>query len=777
MNNIETLEIPEILPILPVRNVVLFPWMVIPLLVAREKSVQLIDEAMEGDKIIGVAIQVNAEKEHPTEDDIVRFGTAGLILKMLKLPDGSQRILIQGLKRIKIHEFISDTPYFRAKVEVIEEFYIENNETEILVKTLKENFQKFVENTTISADTLSAVLNTGDPGRLVDFISANINLKAEEMQDILETVDLKDRIKKVTLLLARQLELKEIASNIQKQVKNEMDKTQREYYLREQLKAIRKELGEDDSSNHEIEEFREKIAKAKMPPDVENEAKRELDRMSRMHYDSAEYTVSRTYLDWLVSLPWSISTEDNLDITRVQQVLDEDHYDLKKVKERITEYIAVRKLNPDMKGPILCFVGPPGVGKTSLGRSIARAVGRKFERMSLGGMKDESEIRGHRRTYIGAMPGRIINALRRASSNNPVIMLDEIDKVGTDFRGDPSSALLEVLDPEQNFSFTDHYLNVAFDLSKVMFIATANITDTIPPALKDRMEMLELPGYIEEEKIEIFKKHIMPKVLKEHGLEGVCITIPTSCIKTIIRDYTREAGLRNLEREFASICRKIATKIAKNETENKKFKITEKVIKEYLGPKKFYSELAERTNIPGIAIGVAWTQFGGDILFIESTKMKGQKSFKVTGQLGDVMKESAEAALSYIRANSSLLNIDESVFEKIDIHVHIPAGAIPKDGPSAGITIATSLASLLTERKVRHDIAMTGEITLRGKVLPVGGIKEKVLAARRAGIKNIIIPKRNEKDLEEIPAHLKKDMKFFFVTNVEEVLKLSLEKK
>jgi ATP-dependent Lon protease len=624
----------------------------------------------------------------------------------------------------------------------------------------------------LSSELSQIAAKVDHPGNLADLIASTINISVTEKQEILEKIDLKERLKKVTIFLTREVETLELSSRIQTHVKEGIDKTQREYYLREQMKAIQKELGETDDKFTEIDELKKKIVEANMPSDARKVAEKELDRLSKMSTMSAEYTVSRTYLDWLTEIPWSKSTDDNLNIEDANTILNEDHYDLEKVKKRILEYLAVRKLKSDMKGPILCFVGPPGVGKTSLGKSIARALGRKFMRMSLGGIRDEAEIRGHRRTYVGALPGRIIQGIKKSGSNNPVFMLDEVDKIGMDFRGDPSSALLEVLDPEQNFSFSDHYLEVPFDLSKVMFIATANQLDPIPPALKDRMEVLELPGYTEEEKLMISKQFIIPKEMAEHGLNQDWIEFEDDAVKIVIRSYTRESGVRNLEREIATICRAVAKNVAEGDTEKKI--ITAESIHGYLGPIKFFSEIAERTKYSGVATGLAWTPTGGDILFIESTKMRGKGGLSLTGQLGDVMKESAQAALSYIRSKSTEYQIAEDFFEKNDIHVHVPQGAIPKDGPSAGVTMLVSLVSLFTDKPVRNDVAMTGEITLRGLVLPVGGIKQKVLAARRAGIRNVILPKLNEKDLEEVPESIKENMQFIFIEKMDEAIDICL---
>jgi len=638
---------------------------------------------------------------------------------------------------------------------------------------LKNLYKKAVEMAPYLSSELSQIASQMEnPGNLVDLIGSTINIGVAEKQEILEKIDLKERLKKVTILLNREVETLELSSRIQSHVKEGIDKTQREYYLREQLKAIQKELGETDDKMSEMDEIRKKILEARMPPDVQKIAEKELDRLSKMSNMSAEYTVSRTYLDWLTEIPWSQATEDNLNIKDASRILDEDHYDLTKVKKRILEYLAVRKLKSDMKGPILCFVGPPGVGKTSLGKSIARALGRKFMRISLGGIRDEAEIRGHRRTYVGALPGRIIQGVKKAGSNNPVFMLDEVDKIGMDFRGDPSSALLEVLDPEQNFSFSDHYLEVPFDLSKVMFIATANMLDPVPPALKDRMEVLELPGYTEEEKLMIAKQFLIPKERNEHGLNEDLIEFQDDALKVVIKSHTRESGVRNLEREIATICRAVARDVAEGMTDKKV--ITADSIHGYLGPIKFFSEVAERVKYSGVATGLAWTPTGGDILFIESTKMRGKGNLTLTGQLGDVMKESAQAALSYIRGKAGDFGITEDFFEKNDLHVHVPQGAIPKDGPSAGVTMLVSLVSLLTDRHVRNDVAMTGEITLRGLVLPVGGIKEKVLAAKRAGIKAVILPKLNEKDLEEVPESIKENMEFKFIERMDEAVEICL---
>jgi ATP-dependent Lon protease len=765
--------IPAELPILPLRGTVAYPDLVMPLIVGRDRSIRLVDDANAGDKMIAIITQKNPDIEDPGIDDLYMIGTVATIMKMVKMVDGSQRIVVQGICRFKLVEFTTSEPHLRAKILPIFEEYQKDIEIDAMYINLKNLYKKAVEMAPYLSSELSQIASQMEnPGNLVDLIGSTINIGVAEKQEILEKIDLKERLKKVTILLNREVETLELSSRIQSHVKEGIDKTQREYYLREQLKAIQKELGETDDKMSEMEEIRKKILEARMPADVQKIAEKELDRLSKMSNMSAEYTVSRTYLDWLTEIPWSQATEDNLNIKDASRILDEDHYDLTKVKKRILEYLAVRKLKSDMKGPILCFVGPPGVGKTSLGKSIARALGRKFMRISLGGIRDEAEIRGHRRTYVGALPGRIVQGVKKAGSNNPVFMLDEVDKIGMDFRGDPSSALLEVLDPEQNFSFSDHYLEVPLDLSKVMFIATANMLDPVPPALKDRMEVLELPGYTEEEKLMIAKQFLIPKERAEHGLNEELIEFQDEALKVVIKSHTRESGVRNLEREIAAICRAIARDVAEGMTDKKV--VTADSIHGYLGPIKYFSEIAERTKYSGVATGLAWTPTGGDILFIESTKMRGKGNLTLTGQLGDVMKESAQAALSYIRGKASDFGITEDFFEKNDLHVHVPQGAIPKDGPSAGITILVSLVSLLKDKHVRNDVAMTGEITLRGLVLPVGGIKEKVLAAKRAGIQSIILPKLNEKDLEEVPESIKENMEFKFIERMDEAVELCL---
>ena len=770
------MEIPEDLPILPINESVLYPKMILPLMVSQERLIQLIDAALLANKMIGIVAIKTKQVEEVKPEDLFEVGCAASILKMLKMPNNSLRLLIQGTSRIRLTEFTQREPYIRAKVAPLKDQGEKTTDTQALMVGVKGIFQKVVELApNLPAELAIMALNIEEPGALADLIASTLSIPLADKQNLLETLDVKGRLERANFLLTKELTVLELGSKIQSQVREGIDKSQREYFLREQLKAIQKELGEKDERTAEIEELRQRMAQAKLPPEAMKEGERELDRLAKMPPAAAEYTVSRTYLDWLIELPWSVHTEDNLDISQAQKVLDEDHYDLEKVKKRILEYISVRKLKADMKGPILCFVGPPGTGKTSVGKSIAKALGRKFIRISLGGVRDEAEIRGHRRTYVGALPGRIIQGIRKSGSNNPVFMLDEIDKLGMDFRGDPSAALLEVLDPEQNYAFSDHYLDVAFDLSKVMFITTANILHPIPPALRDRMEVLDLLGYTEEEKFKIAKEFLVPKQVEAHGLSEKDIQFEEEALLRIALEYTREAGVRNLEREIAHICRGVARRVAEGHGAPSIIKPDD--VPSYLGPIKFFSEVAERTSEPGVATGLAWTPTGGDILFVEATRMKGRKGFSLTGQLGDVMKESAQAALSYVRARAKALKIPEDFFDHSDIHIHVPAGAIPKDGPSAGVTMFTAITSLLTGRPVRSDVAMTGEITLRGLVLPVGGIKEKVLAARRAGITTVILPGRNEKDLEEVPEQVKKDMKFHFVQRMDEVIRFALKEK
>ena len=772
-------DLPEEIPILPIRNLILFPKMILPMMVGRKSSMEAVKYAVkQNSNLIGTITQKDAEEEFPTPGDLFTYGTLGTILNQVELSDDTIKLLMSGDRRFKVKEYVSINPFLVARVEYLEEEVVVDIEVQSLMANIKSLFQSLSERITVyKADILSTVMNLTEPHTLADFVASHLNINIEEKQKVLETIDIKKRLRLVAHLVNKELEMLEIGAKIHSKVKEEIDKKQKEFYLREQIKAIKRELGEDDEEEGEIASFRQRIKQANMPKYAEEVALKELDRMSKMHQESAEYTGSRNYLTWLCDLPWSRSTQDNLNLEEVEKILDEDHYGLKKVKERILEFIAVRTLkarrNEEAHSPIICFLGPPGVGKTSLGRSIARALGRKFERIALGGIHDEAEIRGHRRTYIGAMPGKIIAALKKTGVNNPLIMLDEIDKVGKDFRGDPASALLEVLDPEQNNSFVDHYIDLKFDLSKVMFITTANQIDTIPPPLLDRMEVIEINGYTMEEKVHIARQFLIPKQIKANGLDEDSIKFTRSAIETIISDYTRESGVRNLEREIANVCRKIAIKVVKGHKGTTT--ITANNLERYLGIKRFMSEVRERTSIPGVAIGLAWTPFGGDILFIEATMMRGKGALVLTGKLGDVMMESAKTALSYIRSKAHVLNIDPEIFEKHDIHIHVPAGAVPKDGPSAGITIAVALCSLLQNRLVRNDTAMTGEITLRGRVLPVGGIKEKVLAAVRNGINRIVLPARNKKDTIEIPREIKKKVEFIFVDDVQEVFKHTID--
>ena len=764
------LQLPDTLPIIPLRNTVLFPQQIMPLSIGRDKTLKLVSDYSEANRLIGVVAQKDSTIENPGQGDMFEYGVAATIMRVFDMPDGSKSVIVQGVQRIRIKNFQQEDPYWIADIEELHDEPAGGKDIEIdaLVINIKSIFQKMAGLAPyLTAEQTSMILNIPHAGRVADMAISAINISTEEKQEVLEILGIRERLERSHFILNKVLQTLEIGNKIQTDVQDEISKTQREYYLREQLKAIQRELGEAESANPEVSELREKIEQAKMPKDALEVAKKELDRLARMSPMAAEYTVARTYIDWLIELPWSVATEDRMKIDEARKSLDNDHYGLEKVKKRILEYLSVRKLKNDMRGPILCFVGPPGVGKTSLGRSIANALGRKFVRMSLGGIRDEAEIRGHRRTYIGALPGRIIQGIKKAGSLNPVFMLDEIDKVGMDFRGDPSSALLEVLDPEQNNSFSDHYLDVAFDLSKVLFIATANLADPILSALRDRMEIIEIPGYTEEEKLNITQRFIVPKQIREHGLKDSQVKFEKDAIRTIIHEYTREAGLRNLEREIATICRGVAHQIAENKTT--KASIQQKNLYDSVGKPKFFSDAAERITKPGIVTGLAWTAAGGDILFIEATRMKGKGNLTLTGQLGDVMKESAIAALSQIRSQAEALGIEDD-FDKIDIHIHVPAGSTPKDGPSAGITIYTAIYSLLTNRIVRNDVAMTGEITLRGTVLPIGGVKEKILAAHRAGIRTVVLPYKNEKDLDEVPKQVRKDIKFILVHEVSEVI-------
>lgn len=766
----QKLHVPRELPVLMLRDIVVFPYMVVPLFVGREKSKNAVDESLSSHRMILLLTQKSSEIEDPKAEDVYEIGTVALIMRMLKLPDGRIRILAQGLVRAKIESLREDKPFHTAKVQVLHD--PEETEKPIEVEALVRNVRTGLDKASalgknIPPEVMIIAANVEEPGRLADLTAANLDLKVKEAQKILEITTPFSRLKKIYELLTKELELLDVQSKISSEAKGEMDKLQRQYFLRQQLKAIQKELGEGSEIQEEIKGYQLKLKKLKVAQEVREELEKQISRLSQMHPESAETAVVRNYLDWMFALPWNKSTVDNLDLIKARKILDEDHYGLDRVKERILEYLGVRKLSKRIKGPILCFVGPPGVGKTSLGRSIARALGRKFMRISLGGVRDEAEIRGHRRTYVGAMPGRIVQGIRRCGSNNPVFMMDEVDKVGADFRGDPSSALLEVLDPEQNYSFRDHYLGVPFDLSRVMFITTANLLDPIQPAFRDRMEILKLPGYTEEEKLQIALRHLVPKQIKENALSKRYISFTKGAIQKIISVYTREAGVRNLEREIASVCRKIARKVAEGKV--KLTRITSQNIERYLGPPKIFRDQLLQEDRVGVSTGVAWTASGGEILFVESTKMKGKGQLSLTGSLGDVMKESAQAALSYARAHAKELGVDIRIFSSNDFHIHIPEGAIPKDGPSAGVTIAASLISICTNRKVKHDAAMTGEITLRGNVLPVGGIKEKVLAAQRAGVKKLIMPSANKKDLIDIPKKVKNEMEFIFVEEIGEV--------
>ena len=765
-----------VLPVLPLRNTLLFPDMIIPLAVGRDKSLKAVEQATRGEGYLLILSQKDGDVEEPGQDDLYRVGVIAKILRLMRVAPNNLSVIVHGQGKVRVESFTPEESYFEARVGFLENIPGSPIEVEALQKNILAQYEKLASLVpSIPQEMVAPLQRYEDANRVVDTISFNLSIALAEKQAILEEVDTIQRLKMLTGILARELQVVELGSKIQSEVIDKLNKAQRDYFLKEQMKAIQKELGEGDDRGREVDELKARVAKAKMPKEAEEVALKEVDRLAMMHPSAAEYTVSRTYLDWLIELPWSKSTKDRLDIERAQRFLDEDHYGLEKVKDRIIEYLAVQQLKKDLKGPILCLVGPPGVGKTSLGRSVARSLGRKFVRMSLGGIRDEAEIRGHRRTYVGALPGRIIQGMRKAGSHNPVMMLDELDKVGMDFRGDPTSALLEVLDPEQNFSFSDHYLEVAFDLSKTMFIATANILDTIPQPLLDRMEVLRLPGYTEEEKLHIAKEHLLPRVLSNHGLKRSQILFSDEGLRAIISDYTREAGVRNLEREMSAVCRKVAK--ARIGGRKAKVTLTAKNIREYLGPQQVYLETRERIDRPGVATGLAWTPVGGDILFVESTAMKGRGSLALTGQLGDVMKESAHAALSWIRTHAKELGISEDIFAKRDIHVHVPQGAIPKDGPSAGVALTSSLVSLLTGRVVRDDLAMTGEITLTGKVLPVGGIKEKVLAAKRAGLSAVILPERNENDLEDLTEEARKDMVFHFVKEIPQALDLALKPK
>ena len=767
------LKLLEVVGILPIRNAVAYPGTVMPLAIGRDRSRALLADIKTNETVIGLVTQHNPETDRPSFDDIYSVGTAASVLKILKMPQGSIHIVVHGIARFKIKERVATEPYLKAKVGLLKVEARMTKKLQALIVSVRQAANRVIALSPNVPEEASVLLeNIENPSALADFLAANLSLKIAQKQQLLEEVDAAKRLEKISVALANQLEVLELSDKIQSRVRESVDKSQREYFLQEQLKAIQSELGREGHQTEELKQLNKNITKAKMPKKVESEALRELDRLSKIPPSSPEYSVIRTYLDWVCELPWSVQTKDQLDINKAERILNTDHYDLTKVKKRVLEFLAVRKLNPTGKSPILCFVGPPGVGKTSLGKSIARAMGRKFIRISLGGIRDEADIRGHRRTYIGALPGRVLQELRKCGSRNPVFMLDELDKIGSDFRGNPSSALLEVLDPEQNFSFTDHYLDQPFDLSKVMFIGTANYTEPVPPALQDRMEVIELPGYTETEKLNIARKYLVPRQLAEHGLSKNQLTIKDEAIVVIIEGYTREAGVRNLERNIAAICRAVATKIAK--AKKRRATIGKKDLGRILGPAQFESELALRSGIAGVATALAFTPVGGELLFIESASMPGKGNLQLTGHIGDVMKESAQAAFSVVRANAKRLKIEADRFRRFDYHIHVPAGAIPKDGPSAGVAMFTSLVSLLLGKATHPDVAMTGEITLRGLVLPIGGLKEKILAAKQAGIKTVILPARNKKDISEIPKEAKKGVKFAFVKNTDEVLKIAL---
>ena len=791
---VEGANIPSELAILPLRGVVVYPLTAVPLNVGQPRSIRLVDDAVAGGRIIGLVASKDPDLEEPGPDETHAIGTAVAVHRLFRAPDGTIRLLVQGLERIQVDEWTTTEPYLTAKVSVIPDVVDETLEVEALMRNVLDQFRRLAELVpSIPGELLTAALNVEDPRQLVYAIATYTRIDLDDAQTLLEIDNVTDKLRRLMVILGKELEVLELGRKIQNEAQGEMEKMQREYFLREQLKAIQKELGEGDEQTVEVTKFREKIDQSGMPEEAEQEARRELDRLSRLPTAAAEYGVIRTFLDWLTSLPWKISSEDSLDITHAREVLDQDHYGLEDIKDRILEYLAVRKLRLERKakdreegvesdfvdtirrereGVILCLVGPPGVGKTSLGQSIAHATGRKFIRQSLGGVRDEAEIRGHRRTYIGALPGRIIQALRRVGTNNPVFMLDEVDKLGMDYRGDPSSALLEVLDPEQNREFRDHYLDVPFDLSQVMFITTANLLDPIPGPLRDRMEILQLSGYTDTEKVRIAQGYLISRQIRENGLREGEVEFAEEALRLIVRNYTREAGVRNMERQIGQVCRKVAVQVAQGETKGTRVEADD--LTEYLGPRKFYEEAAERTEVPGVATGLAWTSVGGSILFIEASQMPGSKGFTLTGQLGEVMQESAQAALTYVRSKACEWGLSEDHFAKHDIHIHVPAGATPKDGPSAGVTMATALASLLTGRQVRPDVGMTGEITLRGQVMPIGGVKEKVLAAHRAGLKEVILPKRNQSDLEDVPEEIRESMIFTFAERVEQVFEAAL---
>jgi len=769
-------EIPGNLPVLPLRDAVVFPDTMIPLTIGQERSIRLIDDVLAGDRLLALVTSKDAEVETPGPELLHDIGTVGLAHKMIKLPDGTMRILVQGLQRVHVDRFTQEEPYLAADISRIEDVTAESKEIDALRASLLSTFSKIVDLVPYLPEELEmAAANIEEPGPLAFLVASTMRIKTQDKQALLEESNVEQRLRRLIGILAQELEVLELGSKIQSDVRSEIDKSQREYFLRQQMKAIQQELGETDDTQAEVNELREQLDKLALPEEIDKVARRELERLTKIPSQSAEYPVIRTYLDWIITLPWTVSSDDNLDIAHAREILDRDHYDLEKVKDRILEYLAVRKLKADLRGPILCFVGPPGVGKTSLGRSIAEAMGRKFERISVGGVRDEAEIRGHRRTYVGAMPGIIIRAMRDAGTNNPLFMIDEIDKTGADWRGDPSSALLEVLDPEQNFTFRDHYMDLPFDLSKVMFITTANQLEPIPPPLRDRMEIINLAGYTVEEKLHIAHNYLVPRQIEANGLRPAQVTFRDEAVSEIIASYTREAGVRNVEREIGTVCRKLAREVAEAKNgARKRFVVNVKRVHGLLGRPRIYAEAKRRTSDPGVATGLAWTPAGGDILFIESTRMPGKGDLKLTGSLGDVMRESAEAARSWLRANAEAFGIDGSVFPKSDIHLHVPSGAVPKDGPSAGVAMVTSLASLVSGRAAWPDVAMTGEITLRGKVLPVGGIKEKVLAAKRAGIRRVVLPEPNRRDVAEIAPELLQGLELQYVGTIDEALQHTL---
>jgi len=772
--NHEIIEVPDVLPLIPLRDLIIFPNLVVPLFVGRDRSMKALEEAMRTEHVVALITQKDAEVQEPVKNDLYSIGSAATVMQELKLPDGTAKALVEGIKRIKIKKIISIDPFFKVQVETLDEIIKKNVETEAMMRNIVSQFEDTARlGKPIPQEVLLAAMNIEEPGRLADFIAFHLNLRADEKQKILEAVQPEKRLELVGVFLSKELEILEIGSKIQSRVKDQMTKTQREYFLREQMKAIQKELGVMDEQTSEMEEIKTKIKKAKMPKAVSVKALKELSRLEKLPAAAAETGVIRSYLDWLISIPWKKETREKLDLKDAKEILDEDHYGLEKVKERVLEYLAVHKLSKKLHGPILCFVGPPGTGKTSIGKSIARALNRKFIRVSLGGIRDEAEIRGHRRTYVGALPGRIIQSISQVEARNPVFMMDEIDKVGTDFRGDPTSALLEVLDPEQNNAFSDHYLEVPVDLSNVMFITTANLLDPIPPPLRDRMEIIHFPGYTEEEKVKIAERFLLPKQLKAHGLAPKNLAIKEDGMRRIVREYTREAGVRNLERRIAAICRQVARRVV--EGDKKKVIATKINIDKFLGLPQFHYGMAESEDEVGVSTGLAWTEVGGDIISVEASVLKGKGDLMLTGRLGDVMRESAQAGVSYIRSRAKQLGIDENFNTKNDIHIHIPSGSIPKDGPSAGVTMAAALVSALIKKPVKRDVCMTGEITLRGRVLPVGGIKEKILAAHRAGLKKVIMPQDNRKDLEIVPKNVQKDLKFIFVEHMDDVIAESIK--